>query len=261
MPLAAFAVGASAALVEARRRREETEELLGELEAAHAELRRYSARVRDLTVAEERARMAREMHDSVGHYLTVVNVGLENAQRFRTTRPDAAWEEVGQAKNLTREALAETRRWVRALKPLTLEDRAGPDAMAALARSFEGTGWAVGFDVAGAPRDLPGETELVLYRALQEGLTNALRHANAQRVRASLAFDDGDGGHVRLTVADDGRGAPDDTAGATREHPPDGGFGLAALHERAEAAGGTVSPASAPDGGFVLRVELPVEGR
>ena len=123
--LAAFAIGICTAMVEARRRREETEELLGELESAHAQLERYAERVKELTVAEERARMSREMHDSLGHYLTVINVGLQNAQRFREKRPEAAWEEVEEVRELTREALSEVRRWVRALKPLALW-RKGP---------------------------------------------------------------------------------------------------------------------------------------
>jgi signal transduction histidine kinase len=92
-----------------------------------------------LTVSEERARMSREMHDSLGHYLAVINVGLQIAQRFREKRPESAWAEVEEARDLTREALSEVRRWVRVLKPLALEDRASPEAMVALARSFEGT--------------------------------------------------------------------------------------------------------------------------
>src|ERR687897_2501687 len=246
--LAAFAIGICAAMVEARRRREETEDLLGELEAAHAELERYAERVKELTVAEERARMSREMHDSLGHYLTVINVGLHNAHRFREKRPEAAWEEVEEARCLTREALSEVRRWVRALKPLALEERAGPEALAALARSFEGTGFDVRFTVEGSERELPGEAELVLYRALQEGLTNALRHSKARRVTASLAFGQES---VSLTVADDAEGAPE---GASEK-----GFGLATLRERAEALGGVLSTGNAPEGGFVVRVELPLE--
>jgi signal transduction histidine kinase len=104
-----------------------------------------------LTVAEERARMSREMHDSLGHYLTVINVGLQNAQRFREKWPEAAWAEVEEAGGLTREALSEVRRWVRALKPLALEDRASPEAMVALARSLEGTDLEVRFTVEGPP--------------------------------------------------------------------------------------------------------------
>jgi len=246
--LAAFAIGICAAMVEARRRREETEKLLEELASAHAELERYAERVKELTVAEERARMSREMHDSLGHYLTVINVGLQNAQRFREKRPEAAWEEVEEARSLTREALSEVRRWVRALKPLALEESAGPEALAALARSFEGTGFDVRFTVEGSERKLPGEAELTLYRALQEGLTNALRHSKARRVTALLAFGEES---VSLTVADDGEGAPE---GALEK-----GFGLATLAERAEALGGVLCARNVSEGGFALRVELPLE--
>lgn len=249
--LAAVTIGISAAMVEARLRREETEALLDELESAHAELERYAERVKELTVAEERARMSREMHDSLGHYLTVINVGLQNAQRFREKKPEAAWKEVEEARSLTREALSEVRRWVRALKPLALEERAGPEAMAALAHSFDGTGLDVRFTVEGRERELPGETELVLYRALQEGLTNALRHSEARRVTASLAFGLES---VSLTVADDGEGAPE---GASEK-----GFGLGTLGERAGVLGGVLSAGNAPEGvGFVVRVELPMETR
>jgi signal transduction histidine kinase len=246
--LAAFAIGICAAMVEARRRREETEGLLRELESAHAELERYAQRVKELTVAEERARMSREMHDSLGHYLTVINVGLQNAQRFREKRPEAAWEEVEEARDLTREALSEVRRWVRALKPLALEERTGPEALAALARSFDAAGFDARFTVEGSERELPGAAELVLYRALQEGLTNALRHSKARRVTALLAFGEES---VSLTIADDGEGAPD---GALEK-----GFGLATLRERTDALGGVLSAGNASEGGFVLRVELPME--
>jgi len=248
--LAAFAIGVCAAMVEARRRREETEGLLRELESAYAELERYSERVKELTVAEERARMSREMHDSLGHYLTVINVGLQNAQRFREKIPEAAWQEVEEARGLTREALSEVRCWVRALKPLALGERAGPEALAALARSFEGTGFDVRFTVEGSESKLPGEAELTLYRTLQEGLTNALRHSKAHRVTALLAFGEDS---VSLTVADDGEGAPE---GASEK-----GFGLATLGERAEALGGVLSAGNAYEEGFVLRVELPMETR
>ena len=84
--------------------------------------------------------------------------------------------------------VAMVRRWVRALKPLALEERAGPEALAALAHSFEGTGLDVRFTVEGSARELSGEAELILYRALQEGQTNALKHSEARRVTATLAF-------------------------------------------------------------------------
>ncbi|MBN6056492.1 sensor histidine kinase, partial [Nonomuraea sp. RK-328] len=204
--------------------------------------RRLAERVRELTVAQERGRMAAEMHDSIGHHLTVIKVGLENAERFRDRRPEAAWDEVRQAKELTVTALADARRWVRALRPLALDGHLGSAALKRLADSFTGTGVTVAFDVTGTERPLRPDTELVLYRVLQEGLTNALRHAEAEFVRGSLAFEKG---KVVLVVADDGKG-----------HDQGRGFGLSSLSERVKALGGTLSSGNAARG-FELRAELP----
>lgn len=228
--LATFVLGMASATIEARRRRQEAQELL--------------ERVRELAVAEERARIARDMHDSIGHQLTVIKMGLENAERFRERRPDAAWAEVAAAKKLTAEALADARRWVRALRPLALDGAIGSAALEQLAMSFHGTGVDVRFSVHGAERRLGPDTELVLYRALQEGLTNALRHANAETVTVTLEFHDD---RVTLVVADDGTGSGTP------------GFGLTSLTERAEALGGTLRAGPRAGGGFELRVDLPAE--
>ena len=140
------------------------------------------------------------------------------------------------------------RRSVRALKPPALEgDCAG--ALAALARSFDGAGPEVRFAVDGEERELPEGVTLALYRALQEGLTNASRHSNANLVRATLSFE---AERVGLTVVDDGTGTPDGPREAA-----DGGFGLVALRERAEGLGGVARFGGAEAGGFVLEMELP----
>jgi signal transduction histidine kinase len=248
--LTVFVTGLVSAVTEARGRRAESQRLLVELAAAHSELRAYADQVRELSVAEERARMAREMHDSVGHYLTVVQVGLTNAERFRDLRPEQAWEEIRQAKELNQEALTDTRRWVRAMRPLALEGRTGSAALAELARTFDGTGIEVSFEVTGPERPLLGDTEVVLYRVLQEGLTNVLRHADAQRADAVLSFTED---RVSLTVGDDGHGARDTDLGR--------GFGLSSLEQRAAAAGGVLVAGNAERGGFELRADLPVGRR
>ena len=228
----AFVLGMAASTLEARRRREEAQGLL--------------ERIRELAVAEERARTAAEMHDSVGHHLTVIKMGLENAERFRRRRPDAALAEVRQAKELTVEALADARRWVRALRPLALDGRVGSAALERLAASFDGTGITVSFEVRGEERHLKADTELVLYRVLQEGLTNALRHAKAEHVHGTLTFGDD---QVALVVRDDGTG---------RDDRARGGFGLTSLADRARALGGTLAGGNRPGGGFELRAELPL---
>lgn len=228
--LAVFSLAMTSALLEAGRQR--------------AAAQRLIERIRELAVAEERARMARDMHDSIGHQLTVIKINLENAERYRERRPELIWEEVRQAKEMTVRALAEARRWVRALRPLALDGQLGSTALGQLARSFEGTGIEVSFTVDGLERRIDPDSELVLYRVLQEGLTNALRHAEARRVRARLDFGED---RVVLMIDDDGKGA----ARAA-------GFGLSSLAERVRAVGGSFLAANARDGGFELRAEVPV---
>ncbi len=135
---------------------------------------------------------------------------------------------------------------MRALRPRVMEDRVGTGALAALARDFEGTGIAVSFEVVGEEHRVSPEAELILYRALQESLTNALKHSGGRRVEARLTFGRDS---VCLTVTDDGRG--------TRETAGDRGVGLRGLEERAAAAGGVFSAGSVDRGEFVLRLELP----
>ncbi|MEV0619972.1 sensor histidine kinase [Nonomuraea sp. NPDC050404] len=228
---AVFVLGMTSAVLEARRRRAEAQRLL--------------ARVRELTVAQERARIGAEMHDSIGHHLTVIKMSLENAERFRSRRPEAAWDEVRQAKDTTVAALTDARRWVRALRPLALEGHVSSTALQRLAASFDGTGLAVSFEVEGGELPLDPDVELVLYRVLQEGLTNAVRHAGARHVHGRLTFD---GGRVILAVTDDGWGRDGDARG---------GFGLRSLAERARAVGGTLLTGNRPEGGFEVRAELP----
>ena len=242
----AFVVGICTLAVESMKKQVETQELLTELESAHAELKRYAEQARELAVSEERNRLAREIHDSVGHHLTVVNVQLEAASKLLSRDPGRAAEAVARAKGAASEALSEARRAVRALRPGAVERRAGLRALDDVVREFRDSGVAVSFEVTGEGRPLPRETELVLYRTLQEGLTNAFKHSGAGRVDVRL---DTRGERVRLSVMDDGRGVGGE---------PVGGFGLSGLRERVEAARGVMRAGDAPGGGFALEVELPV---
>ncbi|MEU8360295.1 sensor histidine kinase [Nonomuraea sp. NPDC048882] len=242
------------ALFQSHSRAEETRRLLAELEQAHAdlerahaELERHAARSRELAVAEERARMARDMHDSVGHYLTVINVGLQNAQRYRTVRPEAAWDEVSQARELTLEALTDTRRWVRALKPLRMEGLKGPAALRVLTESFGSDDTGVAFTMTGTWPDVDENRELVCYRVVQEGLTNALRHSQARHIEVAL---DCTPDRVQVSVTDDGTGA---APGATEN-----GFGLRGLRERLHGVGGALDVAGRAGEGFTLRATVPL---
>lgn len=245
--VAVFVIGICASIVEAHRRREETKSLLLELENAHAALQEYAGKARKLAVSEERARMSGEMHDTVGHYLTVVNVQLEAAIKLMDSRSGKAREQVTKAKDLASEALSEVRRSVRALKPLAVEERQVVDALSALARDFEDAGPDVSFTVEGKEYGLSADAELTLYRALQESLTNTLKHSGARRIYCVLTFKEES---VMLTVTDDGAGASEDVSEL--------GFGLAALRGRVEAMGGALNAGNYPEGGFAVEVEIPV---
>jgi signal transduction histidine kinase len=127
-----------------------------------------------------------------------------------------------------------------------VEELSGPGALRALARGFEGSSMRVEFRVEGPERALPPDAELLLYRALQEALTNAVKHSGASSVRARLVYA---ARSVRLVVADDGGGPGEAGAG--------GGFGLRELRKRATALGGALGVAAPPGGGFVVDLELP----
>ena len=249
--LTAFGLGVTAVvslLISAAERARRTRELLAELAEAHRALRHYAARTRELAVTEERTRMAREMHDSTGHYLTAINMCLANAERSTADMPDELRTDIEEARGLAKEALAETRRWVRALKPLNLEGRTGIEAIRALTEAFTETGPEITFHADGAwPQDMDGESELAAYRAAQEGLTNALRHSGADRIEVSVTILPAS---VLVEVADNGTGTSSQEATA--------GFGLSALSERLSTLGGELKGDDRPGGGFVLSAEVPL---
>ncbi len=246
VPMVVFMIGICQIVIDAERNRAAAEALLGNLESAHAALQRQTARVRHLAIAEERARLAREVHDDLGHHLTAINLLLQNAERFAERDPERSRGQVCQARETTLSALAEVRRAVRALKPSGLGAQDVVAALAGVARSFDGTGPKVSFHHRGEHRTLPDAVELVLYRATQEGLTNAAKHAGARQIDVRLVVEPDT---VRLEVTDDGAGA-----GAG---PLDGGFGLAAPRERVDALGGTLTVGDRPGGGFALAIVLP----
>jgi signal transduction histidine kinase len=217
----------------------ESQRLLAELQAAQEQLK-------ELAVAEERDRLAREMHDSLGHRLTVAVVQLEGAQRLIPKDPERAARMIGSMREQMKEALADLRRTVAALRTPAADDLPFDAALQRLVQSFEeSTGLSVQLSLAPLPA-LSEAQELALYRAAQEALTNAQRHAGARRLWLEVrpASD-----RVVLTAADDGQGYPPELDG--------GGFGLRGLRERAVQLGGDLALEARPGGGAQLRFWLP----
>jgi signal transduction histidine kinase len=213
-----------------------------DLEEANTRLRQFASQAEELATTRERNRLAREIHDGVGHYLTVVKTQLDAAAALLPAQPERAREVVTTAGRLAAEALDDVRRSVGALRT---QDTPRPlaEALAALVANGQP---APALAVEGPPRSLPSAVEHALFRAAQEGVTNLTRHARAQTAWLRLDFRAPD--RVRLEVEDDGAGP----AAPLRD-----GVGLAGLRERIALLGGSVETEPRPGGGFRLRVEVP----
>lgn len=211
---------------------------------ARVQVRRYAAEVEDLATTRERNRIAREIHDSVGHYLTVVNVQIEAARALVAANPSGSNECLARAQQFARDGLAELRRSVSMLRSSAVEQRPFGVALAALVEDSRNQGFDTTLEVRGTPRPLTPAIEFTLFRAAQEALTNVTRHAQGSRACCTLRYDDRD---VSLRVSDDGVGAV----------KPDGGFGLIGMRERAALVGGTVDIQTAAGRGFAVEVRVP----
>jgi signal transduction histidine kinase len=226
--------------------REKAEKLSDELEAANRQLSAYAIQAEELATTQERNRLAREIHDNLGHYLTVVNVQIEAARAVMATNPAKAQEAMAKAQELTQKGLTAVRQSVRELRESPLENRPLPDAVAALVAETQRAGIATELNVVGDQRPLSANTDLTLYRVAQEGLTNARKHAQATQVQVILDYARSD--NVQLSVQDNGAGTSETSSS---------GFGLIGIRERITQLGGTMQVDRLPQQGFALTVTVP----
>ncbi len=200
-------------------------------------------------ILQERNRVAREMHDTLGQGFTGILVQLEAAEDVLAENRRLALGHLKRARDLARESLAEARRSVWALRPQSLE---GADLVTALRhlayQMTVGKRIKVDFSLQGAARPLPPETEVHLLRIAQEALTNALKHGRASLVSIGLAFN---AGGVQLSVQDNGRGFSEPRG------TPNGGFGRVSLRERAQQMGAKVTVRSQPGLGTRVVARVP----
>ncbi|MCO1660870.1 sensor histidine kinase [Pseudonocardia sp. S2-4] len=239
------------------RRREVIDELneanrrLSETLAENAALQaRLLASAREAGVLDERARLAREIHDTIAQGLTGVVTQLEAAG---AADDDAALRRrhVDTAMALARESLTEARRSVEALTPGQLDRAQLPDAIAEMAKRWAETAEVdLALDTTGFPVPLLPELEVALFRVAQEALVNVGKHAGARRVGLTLSYMDD---VVVLDVRDDGGGFDRDGVVTTA----DSGFGLAAMEARVQRVSGTLTVESAPGEGTALSASVP----
>jgi signal transduction histidine kinase len=237
--LAGFAVRERAAQAEAAEER-----------AIHAERERESAA--RIAVAEERARIARELHDIVAHAVSVMVLQV-GAVRHKLPPTMAEHKDaLTGVEQAGRSALSEMRRLLGAMhdagQDVELTPQPGLDSLDALVEKVGRAGLPVRLHVDGDPFRLPPAIDLSAYRIVQEGLTNALKHARATNADVTVRYRPG---QLEVEVVDDGAGA------AASDGP---GHGLVGVRERVKIYGGEMTAGPAPTGGFVLSARLPLDG-
>ena len=205
-----------------------------------------------IAVAEERARIARELHDVVAHSVSVMvlQVGAVRHRLPQSLSEDR--EALKDVEKVGRGALAEMRHLLSATQDgqdVELAPQPGLDALDALAERVSRAGLPVRLQVEGVAVELPRAVELSAYRIVQEGLTNSLKHAKASHADVTVRYG---GEDLELEVRDDGVGTSSS----------DGfGHGLVGIQERVKIYGGEMSAVAGPEGGFVLTARLPLEGQ
>jgi signal transduction histidine kinase len=229
------------------------DERLIETFAAHAAVAIENARLyersRELSIAEERNRLARELHDSLTQKLFGVVLTAEAAATLIDRDGESARTQLRRVQDLAREAMEELRSLIFELRPAALASeglavtlRKHVDGLRRLYRAD------IGLRILGR-LELPPATEREVFRVAQEALANALRHAHADRVELELDSRDG---RVVLTVADDGVGFVADATGLRSRR-----LGLTSMEERARSVGGTLGIESAPGAGTTIRLQVP----
>jgi signal transduction histidine kinase len=217
-------------------------------------------------VLVERVRIARELHDVVAHHMSVIAVQAGLARYVLSSDPATAERALRAVEETSSDGLAEVRRLVTVLRPdldqdgeePRDQDTPGVDQLPTLIERVGLTGVAIEFTISGQPQPLPAGVGLCLYRAVQESLTNAIKHARGARVTVLLHYADS---QVTLKVTNDGRGGPPrrpTLPGGRLRQPSDSGKGLTGMYERAILYGGTLTAGGLPDGGFEVILTLPI---
>ena len=232
---------------------DDDDQRLIEMLAAHAAVAIENARLiersRELSIVEERNRLARELHDSVSQKLFGLVLTAEAAATLLGRSDGAAGEQVARLGELAQEALAELRELIFELRPTSLEE----EGLAATLRKQVDMlrrvhGRAIELRIAGGASCAP-ESEAEVLRIAQEALSNALRHAEAERIELRMEARDG---RLVVTVADDGSGFDPDAPGLRSRR-----LGLTSMEERARALGGSLAVVSRPGEGTTVTLEVP----
>ncbi len=230
-----------------QRARLKLESLAKELSEANAHLSNYADRVRELTITQERNRMAREIHDGLGHYLTTINMQIKAANAVIEKDVDKAKTLLDNAQNLSSTALIDVRNSVFALRQEPEEMTPLHERIQEMASAASSTSRKIALEIAGTPRTTSPQVDLTLFRAAQESINNANKHSKASSVLLKLDYTNPE--IIILEATDDGVGADD------LNH----GFGLLGIQERARLLNGTLNITTSTGKGFKILLSIPSE--
>ena len=201
-------------------------------------------------IVEERARIARELHDVVAHSISVMVLQARGGRRVLESDPEDARDAFAVIEWTGQQALDEMRRLVGMLRSgdesLPLAPQPGLKELGTLVEQVRAAGLPVQLAIEGEPRDLPPGVDLSAFRIVQEALTNALKHAGPAHARVVLRYG---ARELELEISDDGHGTDDD---------PSAGYGLVGMRERVLVYGGELQAGRRPGGGYALHVRLPL---
>ena len=206
-------------------------------------------------VRDERVRIARDLHDIVGHTLNIIVVQAAAARTVFKSKPDQALEALNAIEGTARQSLSDMERMLGILRPVEGEDvpyapQHGLEQVETLAKQFTDAGLPVEVTMIGEPHKLPTSLDLTAYRIVQEALTNTLKHAGPARAQVTITYANG---NLELNITNDGRWPEDDLKNTG------GGRGLIGMKERVALFGGELDVGPGLDGGYRVHAVLPFE--
>lgn len=227
--------------------RKRAEKLYDELESANSKLIKYANEIEELATIQERNRLAREIHDGLGHYLTTILIQLQAAEAVLPTDKEKALDAIEKARKQSKLALIDVRKSVSAFR----YDPYNPEDLDSLIKKAltpcEWVGITTHFEVKGKKINLSNIVNSTIFRIVQETVNNACKYSRAENYYLQLSYENEH--ELQIIIRDDGVGT----------EVLQGGFGLVGLKERIELINGTINIITSPNQGFKLEISLPYE--
>jgi signal transduction histidine kinase len=233
--------------IDEERSKREVERLVLELEDVNEKLRSYANEVEQLTVIKERNRIAREIHDGLGHYLTTIHMQLQVAQAVIDENPDKAKDSIEKARSQSQIALIDVRRSVSTLRYDQTEKESIKDALDRAMRPCDWIGIRSHLEIIGDEKGLDETVRSTIYRIVQETVNNTCKYSKADNYYCEINYSDSK--NLSLIIYDDGIGMSEFRSG----------YGLQGLRERIELLDGTLNFQTFPQKGFRIEIELPYD--